>query len=63
MSKLHLITQNNQPYGSARRCCERCGLAVFAFPPGDKYTDREVEFTKEFAKGYKLRLCFQQGEE
>lgn len=22
---LHLVTQNDQPYGSRRRCCERCG--------------------------------------
>jgi hypothetical protein len=22
---LHLKTQRNQPYGSERRCCERCG--------------------------------------
>jgi len=22
---LHLVTQDNQPYGSERRCCERCG--------------------------------------
>ena len=22
---VHLITQRDQPYGSVRRCCERCG--------------------------------------
>ncbi|WP_415912266.1 hypothetical protein [Neptuniibacter sp. QD37_11] len=22
---LHLITQDNQPYGSVRKCCEKCG--------------------------------------
>jgi len=22
---VHLITQRNQPYGSVRECCERCG--------------------------------------
>lgn len=22
---LHIVTQNNQPYGSQRRCCEYCG--------------------------------------
>lgn len=31
---LHLVTQRYQPYGSVRRCCERCGLAVPAF--GDR---------------------------
>lgn len=29
MSKtLHLMTQRDQPYGSERRCCERCGLMM-----------------------------------
>lgn len=28
MAKLHLITQVGQPYGSTRKCCERCGRAV-----------------------------------
>lgn len=22
---LHLVTQRGQPYGSVRKCCERCG--------------------------------------
>jgi len=25
---LHLMTQDGQPYGSERRCCERCGLML-----------------------------------
>lgn len=25
MITLHLITQDDQPYGSVRRCCEMCG--------------------------------------
>lgn len=25
---LHLMTQDNQPYGSSRRCCERCGIML-----------------------------------
>lgn len=30
---LHLKTQRNQPYGSARLCCEKCGKLV----QGDMY--------------------------
>lgn len=29
---LHLMTQRGQPYGSVRRCCERCGLMMVARP-------------------------------
>lgn len=25
---LHLMTQSNQPSGSRRKCCERCGVMV-----------------------------------
>jgi len=25
---LHLMTQRDQPYGSVRRCCERCGRMI-----------------------------------
>lgn len=24
--KIHVIDQNNQPYGSVRRCCNMCGV-------------------------------------
>jgi hypothetical protein len=27
--KLHLKTQRNQPFGSERRCCERCGIMLW----------------------------------
>lgn len=30
---LHLMTQRGQPYGSERRCCERCGLMLVARSP------------------------------
>jgi hypothetical protein len=26
---LHIMTQKNQPYGSQRRCCERCGEMIW----------------------------------
>jgi hypothetical protein len=29
---LHLMTQRDQPYGSERRCCERCGLMMVSRP-------------------------------
>ena len=25
---LHLMTQRDQPYGSVRQCCERCGVMI-----------------------------------
>lgn len=37
---IHLMTQNNQPFGSVRRCCERCGLAY----PKD-YTDDPAAYS------------------
>ncbi|MBX3653246.1 MAG: hypothetical protein KF686_03615 [Ramlibacter sp.] len=40
---LHLMTQRDQPYGSERRCCERCGLMLVARPESfwreQTYTD------------------------
>lgn len=29
---LHLMTQRDQPYGSVRKCCERCGLMLVSRP-------------------------------
>lgn len=26
---IHLRTQNDQPYGSQRRCCDRCGTMIW----------------------------------
>lgn len=31
---LHLRTQNDQPYGSERRCCEICGTMVWPAKQG-----------------------------
>ena len=36
---VHLMTQRNQPYGSERKCCERCGTMFLA--DGPMYTDDE----------------------
>lgn len=35
---LHLMTQDDQPYGSQRRCCERCGVMIWSNPQ-PKYTE------------------------
>lgn len=29
---LHLMTQRDQPYGSVRKCCERCGVMLVGRP-------------------------------
>jgi len=36
---LHLVTQDGQPYGSVRLCCERCGTQVFYRPDVPPWTD------------------------
>ena len=33
MKTLHLMTQDGQPYGSERRCCEECGSMMVWRPP------------------------------
>jgi hypothetical protein len=77
MSKsLHIVTQRDQPYGSVRKCCERCGHYSNSMdftdnpdlwnepPPGYRRCntiDDEMRFKRrEFLK--KLRaLCEQHG--
>lgn len=44
---VHLRTQRAQPYGSERRCCERCGLMVWPAMQQDKtppWTDDEAAY-------------------
>ena len=40
---LHLMTQDNQPYGSERRCCEICGTMIWT-EPMPAYTDDRIRF-------------------
>lgn len=54
---MHLMTQDDQPIGSRRNCCEKCGQASRHWPKGDSYVDREDEFTKETAIGYGFVRC------
>ena len=55
--KLHLITQDNQPYMSVRKCCEKCGLGLGGFTSNDYYCTEKKEFTKENAENNGLKLC------
>lgn len=43
---LHLVTQRDQPYGSVRRCCERCGRMCWPGMPksATRWTDRPDEW-------------------
>lgn len=44
MVTVHLVTQRDQPYGSTRLCCERCGVQVFYRPDIPRWTDDEGTF-------------------
>lgn len=39
---LHYMTQNNQPYGSQRRCCEECGIMIWPHPQPTWTDDLDV---------------------
>jgi hypothetical protein len=46
---LHLKTQNGQPYGSERRCCEICGVMIWNNSleknhPGHGWTDETSSY-------------------
>ncbi len=42
---VHLATQRDQPYGSTRRCCEICGVAIASVDhTGHGYTDDQREY-------------------
>ncbi|KKL75240.1 hypothetical protein LCGC14_2056880 [marine sediment metagenome] len=49
---IHLITQDNQPYMSVRKCCQRCGTAVWNL---DAYVKHEEDLDRACKEeGYKL---------
>lgn len=54
MGTLHIITQDDQPYGSERRCCERCGKAVWNC---ENYVTEKYLFTKVIAEANGLTRC------
>jgi pantetheine-phosphate adenylyltransferase len=39
---LHLMTQDNQPCGSSRRCCEMCGIMIWPHPQPAWTSDRKM---------------------
>jgi hypothetical protein len=54
---LHLMTQDNQPYGSMRLCCEKCGLMmeehawtdsrdVYYYPPKPSTGPNCIEYVR-----------------
>lgn len=40
---LHVVDQSGQPYGSVRKCCNMCGLAV---SPGMRYVEHAEDWWK-----------------
>jgi hypothetical protein len=56
-NKLHIVDQSGQPYGSVRRCCNKCGLSVYAFGDGDKYAEHPAEYTREIAQINSTTRC------
>lgn len=48
MKTLHLKTQDNQPFGSVRKCCEACGTMLSgrpdAFWVNSAWTDDRSEY-------------------
>jgi hypothetical protein len=53
---LHLVTQENQPYGSERRCCQECGIMTIGAnqPP---YTDRSLWTSPQFLTANSFIRC------
>ena len=43
--QLHYMTQDGQPYGSTRRCCEWCGAMIWPGMHGDKPAP---DYTEDF---------------
>lgn len=41
---VHLKTDRNQPYGSERRCCERCGIMIWLGPEVPPWVDNETDY-------------------
>jgi hypothetical protein len=44
MRVLHLMTQDDQPYGSERRCCERCGVQILYRRDPPTWTDNREAY-------------------
>jgi len=44
--RLHLKTQSGQPYGSVRKCCERCGFMLAGQAGEEAWTSDEREWNR-----------------
>ena len=40
---LHILSQEGQPYGSTRRCCNYCGVMVWG-PSAPRYVDNWTDW-------------------
>ena len=54
---LHLVTQDNQPMGSQRKCCEECGLALESFPDNHFFLNIKDHFTKQKVSDMGYNRC------
>lgn len=55
---LHLLTQDNQPIHSTRKCCEICGKSMFDMDGVTSgWTDDRSKYKKDFAENNNLTLC------
>ena len=55
---IHLVTQDDQPIGSRRKCCEKCGKAIHAMNPDiEGYVDNLDSYTEQNAKEYNSIRC------
>ncbi|MBI9080864.1 MAG: hypothetical protein JEY79_14135 [Pseudodesulfovibrio sp.] len=52
---LHLVTQDNQPYGSHRKCCEKCGKGIHSMKgveAGEAYTSHRQFYKQAESNGW-----------
>ncbi|HSX22872.1 MAG TPA: hypothetical protein VLE97_08885 [Gaiellaceae bacterium] len=40
---VHVLSQEGQPYGSSRRCCNHCGAMIW-IPPLPRYVDNWTDW-------------------
>lgn len=40
---MHVLSQEEQPYGSSRRCCNHCGIMIWT-PPLPTYVDNWTDW-------------------
>ena len=55
--KLHLVSQEDQPMFSTRKCCEKCGVGLQWFGSKDRYCNTSDNYTKKVADKENLVLC------